>query len=171
MGPLDASLPNQSHVDDPYAALVREDIDVSEPTPQSHWTQRRGVSLTVTLLIVAAAGVVGLLAMSSNGRPQPGLFPGQIYQLSPNPGDQAPHQTRVGVIVSPTWSAELSINGIAIPLDEMTIRSSLGEYFYNPGPGKVIEELPRGRICVVASARSQLDDEDPVSHAWCFSSI
>lgn len=125
----------------------------------------------MTLLIVAAAGVVVLLAMNSDGRPQPRLFPGQIRQLVPNPGDQVPHQTRVGVIVSPTWSAELSINGIVIPLDEMTIRSSLGEYFYDPGPGKVIEELPQGRICVVAGARSQLDDEEPVSHAWCFSAL
>jgi hypothetical protein len=171
MDPHGASLPNQPHMDDPYAVIVSEDIDVSDPTPQPHWTQRRGVSLAVSLLIVAAAGVVVLLAMNSEGSPQPGLFPGQIRRLSPNPGDQVPHQTRVGVIVSPTWSAELSINGTDIPLAEMTIRSSLGEYFYDPGPGKVIEELPPGRICVVASARSQLDDEDPVSHAWCFSAF
>lgn len=141
------------------------------PEPKPHWTQRRGVSTVVTLIIIIAAVGVVMVARQSPGRPQPTIFPGQIRQLTPGDGDQVPNQSRVGVSVAPGWVATLSIDGTQIPTDEMTIRESLGEYFFDPAPGKVFESLRPGQVCVTASARSQVDDVEPVTYTWCFTAI
>jgi hypothetical protein len=129
------------------------------------------VSVTISTVIVIAAIGVLFAVRQSPGNPPPLLFPGQIYEVTPGAGDQLPNQGRVGVVVATNWTATISIDGIDIPVDQMTIRESLGEYYFDPGPGKVLENLRPGRVCVIATAQSQLDDTPAVSHSWCFTAI
>lgn len=136
--------------------------------PELPWSLRRGTALVVTLVTLLAAAAIILIARNTEGRDQPSLYPGQIRTLLPGPGAQTPQQDRIGVVVAPNWTASLSVDGLPIPDDQLTSRPSLGEYFFDPGPGQVIEILRTGRVCATVSARALVGDEDPVSHTWCF---
>ena len=47
------------------------------------------------------------------------------------------------------FTAQLTIDGRLIPQDQLTGDPNLGEFFFDPGPGKEFRELPKGNSSAV----------------------
>lgn len=102
-----------------------------------------------------------------------------VELLQPLPGSQYPSQARVGVDLAGGWDAQLFINGVAIPLDELDrwdpITQShvnpLFEIYFSPGVGKVFERFPQGEVCVVAEIFEIVEPGNKTIERWCFDSI
>ncbi|HCB34560.1 MAG TPA: hypothetical protein DEP69_05275 [Acidimicrobiaceae bacterium] len=141
--------------------------------PRTHWTLRRGVSAAVTggVLVALAAVALAVYAIRGSGAPSP--YPDSITAVVPAPGSQAPRQAPVGVRLRPGWQPDITIDGVAIPDTQLTagIRE-LGEFFFAPRPGRVIEEIRPGRTCAAVVARPLVDvDSADVLFEWCFTSV
>ncbi|MBK9179222.1 MAG: hypothetical protein IPM45_06535 [Acidimicrobiales bacterium] len=75
----------------------------------------------------------------------------------PRPGELVLRQAQAGVDLAPGYVAVLVIDGVEIPLDQYTIAdptnletNPLGQFLYQPGPGKEIEEFAPGDHTITA---------------------
>ncbi len=126
------------------------------------------VFVAVTLLVVGGAAQI-------NG-PATVQRPAEIVSLSPNESDQLLPQGEVGAQLRTNFTGQISIDGHVIPQDQMTIDPSLGTIFFDPGPGKDIQEFTKGghtaviewwpvTIPTVEAARAQ---HQLRSYTWSF---
>lgn len=134
----------------------------------------------VIISVLLAACAVGLAYGASLGRPdnKPITYSDPaIKSLTPQPGDLALRQARVGVTLATPYtlaqqsSSGMSINGQGIPQDQIEVIPGLNQYFYTPGPGKEVSSLPPGRNCAQLIIKRVIDPTDqghPFS--WCFQS-
>jgi hypothetical protein len=112
------------------------------------------VSLTrpknpVRVVIVAGIVLVAVNVLIFAGRSQvngPATVqrPAEIAVLEPNESDQLLPQGEVGAQVKVNFTGQISIDGHVIPQDQMTLTPSLGTIFFDPGPGKDIQEFSKG---------------------------
>ena len=140
------------------------------PTP---WALRRGVSTAITLgALVAAVGVVLAVWLTRGGEPRP-AYPSGLQAVTPVPGAQVPHQSPVGARLEAGWKLTLVINETTIPAGQLDAGTTqLGEYFFSPGDGKVIEKLRSGRSCARLTATPTIDTEAAdFTYEWCFSTF
>ena len=98
-----------------------------------------------------------------------------VRVLYPKPGDLVLRETRVGATLSQADTLAygttngMAINKIGVPQDQLDVIAGLNQYFFYPGAGKEITELPVGRVCVDLRIRRVVDLNDagrPFS--WCF---
>jgi hypothetical protein len=94
------------------------------------------VFVGVTLLIVGGVAQV-------NG-PATVQRPAEIVALEPNESDQLLPQGEVGAQLRVGLTGQLTIDGRAIPQDQISGDPNLGEVLFDPGPGKDIEEFTKG---------------------------
>jgi hypothetical protein len=120
-----------------------------------------------TLIAVALLGSLAIavwMVASSNSGQNDGLDRDIIISLTPNDGAQALRQTEVGADLAPGYDGRLTINGIAIPEDQMVgardaatvapddlaangLRANnRNRVYFKPGPGKVIEKFDQGPV-------------------------
>lgn len=120
-----------------------------------------------TVIIVALSVSFALFAWGSQGARSGGgddNLDGAIVALSPVDGAQALRQTSVGAELAPGYDGRLTVNGIAIPEEQMdgaidpasVSAEDLERYglrpnnrnrvYFTPGPGKVIEEYDTGTV-------------------------
>ncbi len=140
------------------------------PTP---WALRRGVSAAITLgALVAAVGVIFAVWLTRGGEPGP-AYPSGLQGVTPVPGAQVPHQSSIGGQLEAGWKLTLVINGTTIPVDQLDAGTTqLGEYFFSPGDGKVIEKLRSGQSCARLTATPTIDVEAAdFTYEWCFSTF
>jgi hypothetical protein len=134
----------------------------------------------IVISLILAASFVGLgygLSLS-RGTTKPLIYSDpSVKALTPQPGDLALRQARIGVTLTPDFTlAEanaigFSINGTGIPQDQLEIIPGLNQYFFTPGSGKDVSQLPPGRNCVslrIKRAADPTDQGHPFS--WCFQS-
>jgi len=130
-------------------------------------------------LLGAAAVVIGLFAWAGTVADTDGPSGERHFSveaLFPTPGAQAPRQTQVGLDLAPNWTAELTINGRLIPLDQLeAFDAALGRpndplfrVVFDPTEGKEFSVLPQGEICVVAALTNLADDDQRAIEQWCF---
>ena len=83
---------------------------------------------------------------------------------------QVNQQAQVGIDLTFGYDVEsLVINGTVIPEDQLQRFPDLAAAYFQPGPGKVLEQLPAERVCATASIRTVANtgkQVQPVS--WCF---
>ncbi len=110
-----------------------------------------------------------------------------IVNQSPLPGSIVLYQTELGVELAVGYDGRLVVNGIDVPEDELQgavdpstlTPEELARYgvrpngrnrlFFNPGPGKAIDELPQGVNSVtVYYHRDRQPDVDTGSVTWTF---
>ena len=123
---------------------------------------RRALTLAVVTLCagcVPACGVAGREA----GPPRPP----EIERTFPNPGDQILSQGEVGADVPQGWSFSLTVDGVAIPDEQLEKVPQLGDYRFKPRPGRIIETLRSGEH------KARVDIVPPgggasVSYTWSF---
>ena len=133
----------------------------AEPRSRT-WLRRAGI---LALLAVA----VGVLAYGAGkgdtGPPETDPDPVVVTQF-PGPGAKALRQTQIGAELQPGYDGRLVVNGTEVPEDQMegavdpasVSPDELRRYgirpnnrhrvFFQPGPGKVVEELPQGEVTV-----------------------
>lgn len=105
--------------------------------------------LTGALLLVAVAGFVYAFTMNNANTD---IVPtgDAVEALVPADGSQVLRQSEIGIDLAPEWTGVLQVNGIEIPEDQLRRVPAQNQVFFTPGPGQEIEELPAGRVQIVA---------------------
>ncbi|HYL53700.1 MAG TPA: hypothetical protein VEZ15_17130 [Acidimicrobiia bacterium] len=98
----------------------------------------------VAVAVLAGVNIAILGARSQVNGPAAVQRPGAIVQLEPEEGQLTLPQGRVGAQLRTQFTAQLLIDNHLIPQDQTTGDPGLGEYYFEPGPGKEFGELPKG---------------------------
>ncbi|MGE0796054.1 MAG: hypothetical protein AB7H43_12720 [Acidimicrobiia bacterium] len=107
--------------------------------------------VVIGALLAVAAGLLWWGAGLKADPPDPSRLDAAIEVLDPPAGSPGvPRQQPIIVDLAPGWTGVLLLNGLEIPEDELVRRPELNQFSYQPGEGKIIEQLPPGRV--VASA-------------------
>jgi hypothetical protein len=129
--------------------------------------------IVLSLLLVVAVGMFWLAGRNGNADPEPTMSESAVEQLIP--GDGSPsvlRQAEIGIDLKDGWVAELAINGVQIPADQLRTNGPLSQFFFTPGEGKEIEQFTSGSVIVVASIWRPIDGEafeDARQVVWRFS--
>lgn len=145
-------------------------VDDGEPI---NWSLRRGVATTVTIGAVVLAGVLIWVASLTRGEPQADLYPTGLRSVVPTEGSTSPRQGSIGVAMAPGWRVTVTVNGTLIPDAELGSGTrQLGEFFFIPGPDRVIEEIRPGQNCATVNAVATVDfDVDDFLFSWCWTAF
>ena len=130
------------------------------------------------LIAVGLLAVVGLLyAAGHNGNTEapPVATKGVVEEVIPGNGSPSVlRQAEIGIDLIDGWTGELTINGVAIPDDQLRRVDQLNQLFFTPGPGKEIERLQAGPVLVVASIWNYAAGEtreDASQVTWTFTAL
>jgi len=138
-------------------------------TPKPRRLQPRHAAYVV-LVLIAAVATYALFQLAQN--PGSNLEGGSIERLIPTPDSKILQQDQIGIDLASGYEATLAVNGTPLPLDELLIVPALNQVFYQPGPGKLIEQWPAGRNCIVATFwRTETGPNQSTSRSWCFSVV
>ena len=114
----------------------------------------------IALLLVVAVGLFWLAGQNGNADPVPTVSETAVEHLIP--GDGSPsvlRQAEIGIDLRDGWTADLSVNGVLIPDDQVRRNDPLNQVFFTPGPGKEIERFDAGTVVVVANIWRPVDGE------------
>jgi len=177
--------PRDVQVAEPAPAAPPDDAafdpsSIRDPLPQPLFSWRRVV---IVLLLLAAAGSLVIAAGSAEDTGKGGALDSAIVSYTPDPGGRVLRQSQVGVELEPGYDGRLTINGVAIPEEQMVgaivpgseawerltpEQQRLGPrpnnknlVMFQPGEGKAITEYDTGAVDV--SVRFWKLDEGPDS--------
>lgn len=131
-------------------------------------TIRQKLILTIPLAIALAAGGVAWWS-GSKGTPQ--ASDSIVEDVVPARNSKVPQQSEVAIDLIPNWRAELTVNGVPIPVDQMSVIEAQSRFGYQPGVGKEIEALQPGQNCAVATYWPIANPEQRFTRSWCFSVV
>jgi hypothetical protein len=142
------------------------------PTPPPSSLRYR-ITVTIAVLVAIAALITAIRTTKAtedqtavvNGRPD------VVEQVLPRDGVEALQQAEIGIDLAPGYEAGLSLNGIAIPTEELRLVPQQNQVFFAPGPGRTFEALPSGSNCVTATVWKSSDGRgtaSDLSFQWCF---
>ena len=111
-----------------------------------------------SLLVVFAVGAITIFVVAYRANSDPSANngcnqPAAIEVLYPQCKTLVFNQAQVGVDMAPGYRVELTLNGVAIPLDQLQnrpaastvdLRTAPDLFIFTPGPGKAIEKLNPG---------------------------
>ena len=138
-----------------------------QPVGRRLVTRRRVVSAALLVLAGASLYLAGTLHDDS---PTAGARSRVVKTVSPRPGSIQLRQTEIMVELDTGYLGELSVNGSAIPDDQLSIVQGLNRITYTPRPGREVESLPAGVNCAVVRFRPlAASPGQPGSYRWCFS--
>jgi hypothetical protein len=133
----------------------------------------RDLSRRLIYVGLLALATAGLVIAVNNGRTAPTVVSDRddaIDALVPNEGADVLRQSTVGIDLADGYLAQIAVNGITIPDDQLSGDRGLAQYFFSPGPGRVLESLHGGQNCVLATYwRAAEGPERSQTIRWCFS--
>jgi hypothetical protein len=143
--------------------------DTPRPPPSS---LRYRIGVGAALVVACLALVAGVRATRTDD-PGPTLVNGRpdvVEHVVPRAGAEALQQSEVGVDLVPGHEGALSVNGTAIPDDELRRVPEQNQVFFAPGQGRTFEALPAGRTCVTATIWRSAVGRGPedTTFQWCF---
>ena len=130
------------------------------------FSTKQKVLLAIPLVVAVVA--FALLWLSDSGS-SPAADDAIIETLVPLPSTKVLQQTEVGIDLIGGWGAQLVVNGVAIPDDQLTVSEGRARYTFRPGPGKEIEVLQAGQNCATAIYWPLTSPEQQFTRSWCFS--
>lgn len=156
---------------------------VPSQAPAVVWGRRIGITaLLVLAVFILVKGTERAETSVDVTDPNP-----VIATQTPLPGSSVLYQAEVGVELVPGYDGDLVVNGIVVPEDQLSgavdpstlTPEELARYgvrpnnrnrlFFDPGPGKVIEELPQGVNTVTVNYhKDRQPDADQGSVTWSF---
>lgn len=159
---------------DPIEPIEPEDPQPSQPPARAalpvSWRYRAFVA--VALLVAVAALVAAYQATTDDDEGPTGSQgrPGVVERVVPRNGAEVLRQSEVGIDLVPGYEGTLEVGGVTIPPDELRLVPELNQVWFQPGDGKVLEALPLGRICVVATVWESARGRGPgdLRYTWCF---
>jgi len=117
----------------------------------------------------ATAVAVVALAIAFGGGGRPTVLPGPVEAVSPGPGDSAIIQTGIDVDLAGGYTADISIDGMPIPPNELTFVEATGVYHWQPEPASLIMDAwTPGPHTVRVSWDTVSGLADPGSFEWTF---
>ncbi len=125
--------------------------------------------LIILSMLATAAALFAIAVFVYVGNPRSTDLPVAIQSVGPEPGSNVLSQTDVTVDLAVGYTAELEINGIKIPEEELFRVEALNSLRYEPQEGKVVPRLLPDQNCVrvfywlIAQGAS-----DNTSYTWCF---
>ncbi len=155
--------------------------EVPAPAARPRPSLRR--SLAVSLVAATGAVLIALgLSRAQTGDATVEVRDPAIERQVPGPGDQILRQDRVGVDLAPGYIGEVVLDGVLIPPDQLLVPTDdpaalatdlqwnpLNEFLFQPGPGRVIEELAPGEHrLVVRFWEERLGEDDARTATWTF---
>ena len=141
------------------------------------------------LLTMGICGVILGFALSSQGSSDIRVEGNPIIEsLLPEPDSEVLRQSFVGIDLISGYEAELTINGVPIPPDEINVLrdlenprecaetcgsfgSTLDRFLYQPLEGRAVPELLGDRNCVSAVYWPLSDPEKRQRIDWCFTAL
>ena len=136
---------------------------------------RRGI---ITIVVFACIGLLGIaVANTRRGDTetdviQSGGAARVVEALIPANGAATPRQVQIGIDLGSAYDAQLVVNDIVIPPEQLEKRPELNEVLFTPGPDKVIKELEAGKNCVKALIfRVDGTPAALTNPEWCFSAL
>ena len=141
------------------------------------------------LLTLGICGVILGFALSSQGSSDIRVEGNPIIEsLLPEPDSEVLRQSFVGIDLISGYEAELTINGVPIPPDEINVLrdlenpresaetsgsfgSTLNRFLYQPLEGRAVPELLGDRNCVSAVYWPLSDPEKRQRIDWCFTAL
>ncbi len=124
-------------------------------------------------LVAAAAAMWVAFASTNTDQDDPATVsaaPNVVEHLVPPARSEQLRQSEIGIDLAAGYEAELIVDGVAIPRDELRLVPEQNQVFFTPGEGKVIEELDGGQVCVTAlvwkSSVGRSAQDQPFQ--WCF---
>ena len=142
-----------------------------------------------TLVTVGITGVILGFALSNNGSTDIRVEGNPaIEALFPEPDAEVLRQTSIGIDLIAGYEAELTINGVPIPPDQInvlrdldnpresaqtsgTFGSTLNRFLYQPLEGRAVPELQGDSNCVIAVYWPISDPTDRSTIEWCFTAL
>ena len=123
-------------------------------------------SIIALLLIIAASAVFGLTRLSTGPAQATSAI---IESTTPGNGDQIQQQSPITIDLLSGWDAKLTIDGRAIPDEQLQKVKEQGIIKFQPGAGKALEYFPAGQNCVTLTYW-QIANPDTTftAPAWCF---
>jgi hypothetical protein len=138
----------------------------------SPYSTRFKIGAAAVVALAAAVFAVAFVAFDS-GDEDPVLQGGDaavVETLIPRRNAQVPQQTTIGIDLVTGWDAELLVDGVEIPEDQLSRTPEIGLVEFTPGEGRAVEELDPGQNCVTAVIWSLEDGRGVADRTipWCF---
>jgi hypothetical protein len=131
--------------------------------------------VVIALLLLGAVGLLYAAGRNGNTDPEPIVTEGVVEAVIPGNGSPSVlRQAEIGIDLAPGWTGELNINGVPIPDDQIRRNDPLNQLFFTPGEGREIEQLPAGRVLVIASIWNFAEGEtreDARNVTWSFTAL
>ncbi len=127
--------------------------DPLPPTPNGdrrsrHGGRRPAVNpyLRSGLVAVAIAVALGLFVVGfyASDTDDEVTLPAEVERIVPSHGALIRPQGDVGADLADTYTGVLLIDGVELPLDQLTVVDELGQVFFNPGPDRDIVRFSPG---------------------------
>tara|TARA_B100000686_G_C16784654_1_gene974390 strand:- start:2486 stop:2977 length:492 start_codon:yes stop_codon:yes gene_type:complete len=141
------------------------------------------------MVTIGISGIILGFALSTQGSEDIRVEGNPIIEsLTPEPDTEVLRQSLVGIDLISGYEAELTINGIPIPPDQINILrdvdnpresaessgsfgSTLNRFLYQPLEGRAVPELLGDRNCVTAEYWPLADPENKKKIEWCFTAL
>ncbi len=120
-------------------------------------------------MLALAAALFTVAVVVYQGNPRSTDLPVAIQAVAPEAGSNVLSQTDVSVDLAVGYTAELEINGIVIPEEQLFRIEALNQLSYEPREGKIVPKLLPDQNCVrvfywlIAQGR-----DTTTSYTWCF---
>ena len=128
--------------------------------------------LVTTALLVLAGGLLWYSATLKGEPVEPSMVDSAVEQLTPSPGSPSVlRRSEIAIDLGPGWDADLLVNGIVIPPDQVVRNPALNRVSFRPGEGQELEALPAGPVQVTAIIWRPVDGqtrEDGRAVRWTF---
>lgn len=123
--------------------------------------------LLIGLAVAFAALITAVVLIDTDG--DPATLPEPLQSVFPLPNDVVARQTGIEVDLPIGYELTLSIDGIHIPPDEITVLEGVGRHRWRPAPGRIIEQWePGSHLIEITWDRVAGGRPDPGGFSWTF---
>lgn len=125
--------------------------------------------LVIVSMLALAAALLAIAIAVYQSNPSSTDLPVAIQAVEPEPGSNVLSQSDVTVDLAVGYTAELVINGIPIPEEQLFRVEALNQLSYEPRAGMVIPQLLPDSNCVTVTYwLIAQGPEDTNDYTWCF---
>lgn len=123
--------------------------------------------LLIGLAVAFAALITAVVLIDTDG--DPATLPEPLQSVFPLPNDVVARQTGIEVDLPIGYELTLTIDGIHIPPDEITVLEGVGRHRWRPAPGRTIEQWePGSHLIEITWDRVAGGRPDPGGFSWTF---